>query len=163
MLKRLMLSVAVTGIILSGCTSTPSAVQPTPSVPNVKSTSTAQDSSSLLYKHHWIATEINGFQIPSETDSAQIPSIQFDSAAQRFSGTDGCNQIMGSFHSDATSLQFGQVASTKMMCLDAKNVTAAQYQQILSKVASYRASDQLLVLFDANGQTLAAYRAIAAS
>ncbi len=159
MLKHWIISTGfISCLIITGCTATTSA--PTKSV--AKATSSASSQSqyqsqqpTLLYQQHWVATEINGFQVES---SEKTPQIQFDSSSKRFSGSDGCNQIMGSFNTTDDHLSFGQIASTKMMCPDANSLTATQYQQALAKVTSYRASSQLLVLFDQNGQTLIAFK-----
>lgn len=156
MLKQLMISTGfISFLTITGCasmTSTPVQSEPKPASPVLPA---QPENSNLLYAQRWVATEINGFQVqPSE----KMPQIQFDSRSKRFSGSDGCNQIMGSFSTTDDRLNLGQIASTKMMCTDANSLTATQYQQALEKVARYRASSQLLVLFDQNGQTLIALK-----
>ena len=151
MLKHWIISTGlISCLTITGCAATTSA--PTASVAKATPSASSQSQQpTLLYQQHWAATEINGFQVES---SEKTPQIQFDSSSKRFSGSDGCNQIMGSFNTADDHLSFGQIASTKMMCPDANSLTATQYQQALAKVKSYRASSQLLVLFDQNGQTL---------
>ncbi|WP_130804185.1 META domain-containing protein [Acinetobacter ihumii] len=155
MLKQWIISSSlISCLIITGCATTTSA----PTQPQTKSESTTSaqvDSQNQLYTQHWMATEINGFQVQS---SEKIPQIQFDAASKRFSGSDGCNQIMGSFNTSDDNLSLGQIATTKMMCTDANSLTATQYQQALAKVARYRVSSELLVLFDQHGQTLIAFK-----
>ncbi|MFW2121436.1 META domain-containing protein [Acinetobacter ursingii] len=159
MLKHWIISTGlISCLTITGCAATTSA--PTKSIAKATPSASSQSQSqsqqpTLLYQQHWVATEINGFQVES---SEKTPQIQFDSSSKRFSGSDGCNQIMGSFNTADDHLSFGQIASTKMMCPDANSLTATQYQQALAKVTSYRASSQLLVLFDQNGQTLIAFK-----
>ena len=157
MLKHWIISTGfISCLTITGCAATTSA--PTASVAKAGALQISQSQSqqpTLLYQQHWVATEINGFQVEY---SEKTPQIQFDSSSKRFSGSDGCNQIMGSFNTTDDHLSFGQIASTKMMCPDANSLTATQYQQALAKVTSYRASSQLLVLFDQNGQTLIAFK-----
>ena len=155
MLKHWIISTGlISCLTITGCAATTSA--PTASVAKATPSASSQSQQpTLLYQQHWVATEINGFQVES---SEKTPQIQFDSSSKRFSGSDGCNQIMGSFNTADDHLSFGEIASTKMMCPDANSLTATQYQQALAKVTSYRASSQLLVLFDQNGQTLSAFK-----
>ncbi|MCU4414412.1 META domain-containing protein [Acinetobacter sp. WU_MDCI_Axc73] len=155
MLKQWIISTGlISCLTITGCAATTSA--PSESVAKPAPTASSQPQQpTLLYQQHWVATEINGFQVES---SEKMPKIQFDSSSKRFSGSDGCNQIMGSFNTADDHLSFGQIASTKMMCPDENSLTATQYQQALAKVTSYRASSQLLVLFDQNGQTLIAFK-----
>ena len=159
MLKHWIISTGlISCLTITGCAATTSA--PTKSIAKATPSASSQSQSqsqqpTLLYQQHWVATEINCFQVES---SEKTPQIQFDSSSKRFSGSDGCNQIMGSFNTADDHLSFGQIASTKMMCPDANSLTATQYQQALAKVTSYRASSQLLVLFDQNGQTLIAFK-----
>lgn len=159
MLKHWIISTGlISCLTITGCAATTSA--PTKSIAKATPSASSQSQSqsqqpTLLYQQHWVATEINGFQVES---SEKTPQIQFDSSSKRFSGSDGCNQIMGSFNTADDHLSFGEIASTKMMCPDANSLTATQYQQALAKVTSYRASSQLLVLFDQNGQTLIAFK-----
>ena len=159
MLKHWIISTGlISCLTITGCAATTSA--PTKSIAKATPSASSQSQSqsqqpTLLYQQHWVATEINGFHVES---SEKTPQIQFDSSSKRFSGSDGCNQIMGSFNTADDHLSFGQIASTKMMCPDANSLTATQYQQALAKVTSYRASSQLLVLFDQNGQTLIAFK-----
>ncbi|MFW2000777.1 META domain-containing protein [Acinetobacter ursingii] len=159
MLKHWIISTGlISCLTITDCAATTSA--PTKSIAKATPSASSQSQSqsqqpTLLYQQHWVATEINGFQVES---SEKTPQIQFDSSSKRFSGSDGCNQIMGSFNTADDHLSFGQIASSKMMCPDANSLTATQYQQALAKVTSYRASSQLLVLFDQNGQTLIAFK-----
>lgn len=158
MFKQWMISTSlISCLAIAGCATTASAPTNSESKPApMPSTSPSEsEQPDLLDKQRWVATEINGFQVES-TD--RTPQIQFDSNSKRFSGSDGCNQIMGSFNTSDDNLSLGQVATTKMMCTDANSLTATQYQQALEKVARYRASSQLLVLFDQNGQTLIAFK-----
>ena len=104
-------------VLFTGCAVTPStsSTDSTTKTAVTSSSSANASTANALLDRNWTATEINGFQI--STQVANKPSLKFDSKTQRFSGTDGCNRMMGSFKADAESLQLGAAASTKMMCL----------------------------------------------
>ncbi|WP_343681779.1 META domain-containing protein [Acinetobacter baylyi] len=142
-------------LIMSGCTSTPTS----PAGPIASnSPHTTANASSLpqispsLFKQHWIASEINGFQVdPKATNK---PSLQLDQATKRFSGSDGCNRIMGSYQLSSDQLNFGAVATTKMLCASADQNLTLQYKQSLEKTTQYRVSPEHLILLDSTGSTL---------
>ena len=148
-------------LALTGCstlTTVPAAAADQPALSS-QTTRPESHKPNLLYTQRWVATEIDGFQVQvPEQNIAQTPFIQFDARTKRFSGSDGCNRIMGSFSNSADSLTLEQTTTTKIMCPNANNLTATQYIQALEKTDHYRVSSQLLVLFDQNGQTLIAFK-----
>jgi len=55
--------------------------------------------------------------LPSDTAAGKIPTLNFDLAAGRFSGNDGCNSMSGSFFIKEDAMRFGEnMISTKMAC-----------------------------------------------
>lgn len=79
---------------------------------------------------------------------------------QRVAGSDGCNRIMGSFQLDGVRLSFGQLAGTKMACLDGMEQADA-FTRALAQVAAWRVDGAVLTLGDASGQLLARFEAVA--
>ncbi|MDI3379471.1 META domain-containing protein [Acinetobacter sp. V89_7] len=143
-------------VLFTGCAVTPStsSTDSTTKTAVTSSSSANASTANVLLDRNWTATEINGFQI--STQVANKPSLKFDSKTQRFSGTDGCNRMMGSFKADAESLQLGAAASTKMICPNTDQNISVQYQQALTNVSRYRVSPEHLILMDQSGRIVMA-------
>lgn len=79
--------------------------------------------------------------------------IEFDTATKRFHGSGGCNRISGGYEGDGSTLQFKQVISTKMACMDdVSNQRETAFLQLLSDHQyKFDIADQTLNLYDANG------------
>jgi putative lipoprotein len=83
--------------------------------------------------------------------------VQFDRSSGRVSGSGGCNRISGTFTRSGSTLRIGQMAATRMACLDpARGGSEAQFVSALQSTASYRlAGPGRLALLDASGRTVA--------
>jgi heat shock protein HslJ len=74
------------------------------------------------------------------------------------SGSAGCNQYRGPYTANGSSLVFGAIASTKRACVeDERNAQETAYLDALSRVKSFRATTDRLVLADTAGATLLEY------
>lgn len=62
------------------------------------------------------------------------PTITFDMAALRVSGSGGCNRYTGDFSIDNHTIQFGQIATTRMFC---QGVQEDAYFQTLAKINKF--------------------------
>ncbi|CAA2099515.1 META domain-containing protein [Variovorax paradoxus] len=83
--------------------------------------------------------------------------LQFDRSSGRVSGSGGCNRISGTFTRSGSTLKIGQMASTRMACLDpTRGANEAQFIAALQSTASYSlAGPGRLALLDARGRTVA--------
>jgi heat shock protein HslJ len=72
----------------------------------------------------------------------------------RLAGYDGCNRMAGSYQVAGQSIAFGQLASTKMACVDGMELEAA-FAAALDQTRSYRILGQHLELLGSNGDLLA--------
>lgn len=80
-----------------------------------------------LYGTKWLVTSLDG-QAITLPEGTQQPWLQL-SEEKRLSGFGGCNNIMGGFEHEASTIRFTQVGSTKMYCpssadLESKVLTA---------------------------------------
>lgn len=143
MLKK-MFAVGILGaaIAFTGCQTTPNAASP------IEAANLVQ-----LQNRTWIATHIGNTEIKTAPTAHNIPSLQFDAASKRVSGADGCNRIMGSYEAGRDTLVLGQMAGTKMACLDSNNV-APQFNEALAKVANYQVFGKTLKLLDHHGNVV---------
>ncbi|GAA5016736.1 hypothetical protein GCM10023206_28740 [Acinetobacter puyangensis] len=147
MKKNFLLGCALSsGIIFSACTSTPPEVQVVQA-----------NNLSLLQGKAWILSQI-GQQPITYAQNANTATIEFSSSEARFSGSDSCNRIMGSYQADnLNNISLGQIASTEMACLSNNGEIEQAYKQALQHVAKYTVSHQQLVLIDANGNALVTF------
>ncbi|WP_407307203.1 META domain-containing protein [Acinetobacter sp.] len=106
-----------------------------------------------LQNRTWIATQIGNTEIKTTPTAHHIPSLEFDAATKRVSGTDGCNRIMGSYEAGRDTLVLSPMAGTKMACLDDNNVSQ-QFNEALTKVANYQVFGKTLKLLDRHGNLL---------
>lgn len=143
MLKKLF-TVSILGAVLAftGCESLPN------SSSHIKMANVVQ-----LQNHTWVATHIGNTEIKTNENTRHMPSLQFNAATQRITGTDGCNRLMGSYEAGRDTLTLSPMASTKMACVDNAH-TAQKFNEALSKVANYQVFAQTLKLLDRHGNVL---------
>ena len=141
MLKPLLLMVALgLAVIFTGCESMPSSSHVTENLQQ-------------LQNRTWIATQIATTTIQTTPSANHIPSIQFDEATKRVSGSDGCNRIMGSYTAGTDTLQLSQLATTRMACMNNNNIDR-HYNAALAKVTHYQVFGKTLKLLDRHGNLL---------
>lgn len=141
MLKPLLLMVALgSAVIFTGCESMPSSPHVTENLQQ-------------LQNRTWIATQIGTTAIQTTPSANHIPSIQFDEATKRVSGSDGCNRIMGSYTAGTDTLQLSQLATTRMACMNNNNIDR-HYNEALAKVTHYQVFGKTLKLLDRHGNLL---------
>lgn len=68
-------------------------------------------------RQRWVVTEMKGVPV-QQSESRRDAFINFDVADKKFSGNGGCNQINGNYTINNSSINFGEVVSTKMSCTD---------------------------------------------
>jgi heat shock protein HslJ len=103
--------------------------------------------SSFALNGEWEMDYLSGPKIMLEW--RKMPTLNFDIAQNRVSGTDGCNRIMGSFKlSDNSGLSFSQMAGTMMACPDNN---ADFFNRALSKVNRFRIMNGKLELLSGEG------------
>lgn len=102
-----------------------------------------------LQSQAWTLTHIGNTAV----NSSNPATLQFDPMQQRVSGSDGCNRLMGGYDADAKKIEFTQLASTKMMCMDNMQ-EVDQFNQALAKATSYQAYNKSLRLLDQHGNVL---------
>jgi heat shock protein HslJ len=63
----------------------------------------------------------------------------------RVTGSDGCNRIVGGYTSDASNLQFGPLAGTRMACIGLNGRDDA-FNRALAQVTGWRVRGRTLEL-----------------
>ena len=131
--------------ILVGCVNQPSATQQQWNLKN-------------LENKNWNLSHIGAAEIKAEPMSVGIPSLQFDAATKRVSGSDGCNRIMGSYNIQGEHIKLGQIARTQRYCNQARELSQ-QYNTALDRVTAYQVYDQTLRLLDRHGNPVLQFSA----
>jgi heat shock protein HslJ len=106
---------------------------------------------------HWKAIALAGNPV-SALDSAREAHLLFD-ATNRVSGSDGCNQLAGSYDLEGDAITFGRMAATRMACANTAGTERA-FHDALSRTTRLRMRGDRLELLSADGTPLAAFEAI---
>ena len=118
-----------------------------------KNASTAE-----LVNTYWKLVEIKGTAV-AVSDNQREPHIVLN-AEQRVAGSDGCNRLMGGYQLSGDVLQFTQMASTRMACLQGAD-QADLIGATLPQTTRYAIQGEQLELRDASGAIIARFKAVA--
>lgn len=113
-----------------------------------------------LENTYWKLLRMHNNRIQADT-RLNGPYIVLHSDKSRVSGASGCNRIMGSYTHDGNKLRFSSLASTRMACPDPVTRTEQAFGQVLAAVRSYRIMGTYLLVFSAQDEPLATFRATA--
>ena len=108
-----------------------------------------------LLNDSWLLVSINGtvISIDSEKDGVETPGLEISVSEMKYTGTDGCNRMMGSLTElDEEVLKFGIAAGTRRMCMEM--AIPDEFNRCLPLVNTYKIKDQTLHLFNENGEEI---------
>lgn len=108
----------------------------------------------------WSLTQFSGRPVDIKAKERR-PWIEFVAQDSHVQGFGGCNQFGGDYERDGKSLRIGPIASTKMACIGAME-TESRLFEALRNTRSFSIANGELILFDADGDQLAGFRAGAA-
>ena len=117
----------------------------------------ARRSVSELENIYWKLTRLGDEPAPA-LEGRREPHLVFHSDNRRVTGTGGCNQFSGSYEIEGTSIRFGMMATTKMACLESKDVDQALLSS-LETATSFRKTAHHLEFPDAQGSMVARFEA----
>ena len=107
------------------------------------------------------ATGLTGSSWVLESLYGQPPvadtTVTLSFEANRVSGSDGCNRLMGSYTLDSFNITFGPLAGTMMACPGPIMEQADKFRQALSNAKSFQAAEGRLTLLDAEGKAIATF------
>lgn len=101
----------------------------------------------------WSLVALHGQALPA-LPLARVPMIELRDG--QVAGTSGCNRLSGAYTLAGTSLRFGPVVGTRMMCPDGMALER-DVLAMLGAVAGWRMQGAQLALLDAGGQPLASF------
>jgi heat shock protein HslJ len=99
----------------------------------------------FIVKKRWGLIQLNGVTL------TQSPIwLEFDTAQKRFNGHGGCNRVGGNYEADSVQIQFKQVISTRMACIDdTANERESTFLRLLNEhTYTFDIADQTLNLYD---------------
>ena len=113
-----------------------------------------------LVERNWKLVELFGNPVTAAFGRNEA-YIVFQIEGSRFSGSAGCNRVMGSYRTQAGGrIAFSQVASTQMMCIDMSVET--KFIEVINTADSYAVRGDTLSLIRARMAPLARFVATAA-
>lgn len=106
-----------------------------------------------LVQRTWTATQLGNSMLKTEANRQNLPYLNFDAATQTVTGSDSCNRINASYTAGRDTLQLGQLATTRMACLNNNNLDQ-KFHEALNKVTHYQVYGKTLKLLDRHGNLL---------
>jgi copper homeostasis protein (lipoprotein) len=103
-----------------------------------------------LQNRVWLITHLGNKEVKVLPN---MPSLHFDAATKRVTGTDGCNRLMGTYVAGRDTLVLSQMASTKMACFNG-HPASQTFKEALPQVANYQVFGKTLKLLDRHGNPL---------
>ena len=106
-----------------------------------------------LVQRTWTATQLGNSMLNTAANRQNLPYLNFDAATQTVTGSDSCNRINASYTAGRDTLQLGQLATTRMACLNNNNLDQ-KFHEALNKVTHYQVYGKTLKLLDRHGNLL---------
>lgn len=98
------------------------------------------------------ANEWKVISIIDSNEFSKHPWMRFDLTENKVNGNAGCNNFFGNIEVTDTSITFGTLGATKMMCLDM--TTEKAFFKALEKVTSFELENDVLVFLNKEGQRI---------
>ena len=92
----------------------------------------------------WILKKTGETDVNESNYIKGLPEITFDIGKNRFSGSGGCNRIMGYVNAEGDRLKFGRVASTLMACKNSD--LEKEFLSALESTVNYKITGNQLML-----------------
>ncbi len=109
-----------------------------------------------LFNTYWKLVALKGTPVETQPEQRQEVHLKFQPEGGRVSGFAGCNNINGSYQTDADNLNFGLLATTMMACPQLDQETA--FLKTLESVKRFSILGESLVLSD-DGAEVARFKA----
>ena len=110
----------------------------------------------LLEKTYWKATLLGSTAVAAK--DAQPEAHLLLGPGGRFAGSDGCNNLTGSYVLKGETITFSKIAGTMMACPDAAGTERA-FKQALPNTRRWKITGDGLELYNADGTRLARFEA----
>lgn len=106
---------------------------------------------------YWKAIELAGLPVPLQGSSHEAYLVLQDGG--RVYGSDGCNRVTGTYQLKRTVVTFGEMASTRMACIDAGGIDVV-FRDALKRARRLAVSGDRLDLLDSANKRVAIFLAV---
>ena len=106
---------------------------------------------------HWKAIELAGRPVPSQQLAREIYLLLEERGA--IYGSDGCNQVAGTYRLEKDSIRFSDMAETQRACIDTDNLDVT-FRDALMTARRMTFSADRLELFDSDHRRVAVFIAV---
>ena len=113
---------------------------------------------SELANTYWKLTSLNGKEVT--VGKRQREAHLVFASDMRVSGSDGCNNMGGSYTLNGSEINFGQMVSTQRACIEGGE-QAHEFTMALSAVKGYQIHEDKLELLDESGVAITVFTAVA--
>jgi heat shock protein HslJ len=107
--------------------------------------SSNQETTSKLLHDIWILDSIEGEPYSRAENQDLHPTIEIYLAEERFSGNTGCNNMNGTLTVDGSKINFTNIITTKMFCVD---VDETSFLSALERADNYKIEKMRLYLYE---------------
>ncbi len=111
-----------------------------------------------LVNTYWKLTQLGEAPVAA-VDNQREAHLVLHEEEQRVAGSTGCNRLMGGYRLEGQALSFGQMATTRMACMEGMDTEQA-FLATLEQVAGWKVDGQTLTLTDGQGASLARFEAV---
>jgi heat shock protein HslJ len=105
---------------------------------------------------YWKAIELDGRPVPLRDSNRDVYLVLQERG--RVYGSDGCNRVAATYELKKTSVKFGDLAATRMACIDAGGIDVA-FREALKSARRLAVAGEHLELFDAKNRRVAVFLA----
>jgi heat shock protein HslJ len=106
---------------------------------------------------YWKAIELAGKPVPSQGSSHEAFLVLQEGG--RVYGSDGCNRIAGKYELKDTGVTFGEMAATRMACIDAGGIDVA-FRDALKSARRLAVAGDRLELMDSADRRVAIFLSV---
>lgn len=117
----------------------------------------ARFATSDLLNTYWKLTRLGGEMVERFQNQREAHLVL--RGDNRLTGSDGCNQIAGSFRLEGDAIAFSQIGATMMACIQGME-QAGRFTTALGGITRYRIAGEHLELLDITGAMLARLEAV---
>jgi len=103
-----------------------------------------------LKNTYWSLTELNGKEI-IHVERQPSPHLLFHINDKSLHGSDGCNQLQGSYTQKEKAFSFEKISLTQMYCHE-RMLQAAEFLQVLKKTNRLKIEQNQLILFHTDSE-----------
>jgi heat shock protein HslJ len=106
---------------------------------------------------YWKAIELAGTPVPLQGSNHEAYLVLQQGG--RVYGSDGCNQVAGTYRLKHTAVTFGEMAATRMACIDAGGIDAV-FRDALKSARRLTVAGDRLELLDSSNKRVAMFLAV---